>query len=419
LDTISEIRQTRPALAAAGKPTLLIIDDEEGPRQSLRIVFKNDYSVLLASNGLDALQLAREHSIDVAVCDIMMFGMSGVEVLKELKEIDPTIEVVMLTAFETIETARQALRYGASDYLNKPFDIPTMRAAVKRASEKHRAAVEFKNSNEQLSELQHVIHDQRVREEMAVNQGEIYASVLHDINSPLTVISGFVELINRSMENAASVEGEQLAKIKGDLNNLNGQVGRCFEISRRYLSFLQNSPAEKTRVGTNQVIADLKDLLLRHPSAQEHQLIVSGLDTDIVADIDGTDLLQVLLNLTINALQSTEKTHCVQVRCRLFPEPLDLDAFAENEQQRFINRSGFANVTPILTIAVEDDGPGIPQSDLRRMFEERFTTKPPDRGTGLGLSIVKRLVREAKGGIQIRTEMGRGSTFTVCLQTLS
>ena len=114
-------------------PTLLIVDDEEGPRQSLKIVFKHDYQVRVASNGADALEIARNEPIDVAVLDIMMYGMSGVEVLKELKEIDPSIEVVMLTAYETLETARQALRLGAREYLNKPFDISIIRNAVAKA----------------------------------------------------------------------------------------------------------------------------------------------------------------------------------------------------------------------------------------------------------------------------------------------
>lgn len=415
MDTISELEPTK---LASAKPTLLIVDDEEGPRQSLRIVFKNDYQVLLASNGLEALELARNQEIDVVVCDIMMFGMSGVEVLRGLKEIDPSIEVVMLTAFETIETARQALRHGASDYLNKPFDIPTMRSAVKRAADKHRSAVEYRKTNEHLHELQKMIHDHRVREEMARAQGEIYASVLHDINSPLTVISGFVELINRSMENTASVEGEALAKIKGDLNTLNGQVDRCFEISRRYLSFLNNNESEKVRVGANQAISDLRDLLIRHPIARGHQLTVTGLDDDAIADINGTDFLQILLNLTINALQAVETPHRVNVTCRLLPEPLDVDAYPDGPNQRFINREGFSNRTPILAVSVTDDGPGIAPNLLERMFEERFTTKSPDRGTGLGLSIVKRLIREANGAIHIHTQLGAGSTFTVCLQTL-
>lgn len=404
---------------APARPVLLVVDDEEGPRQSLRIVFKNDYQVLLASNGPEALELVREHAVDVVVCDIMMFGMSGVDVLKEIKEIDPSVEVIMLTAFETIETARQALRHGASDYLNKPFDIPTMRSAVKRATEKHRTTLEFRKTNEHLHELQQMLHDHRVREEMARAQGEIYASVLHDINSPLTVISGFVELINRSMENAARVEGEQLAKIKGDLHTLNGQVGRCFEISKRYLSFLHKNEVEKVRVGANQAINDLRDLLVRHPIARGHELSVTNLETDVIADINGTDFLQILLNLTINALQASDEPHRVEVSCRLLPDPLDLTACNDSPSQRFINREGFSNLTPILAVSIRDEGIGISPQILGRMFEERFTTKPPDRGTGLGLSIVKRLLREASGGILIQTTPGSGSVFTVCLQTLA
>ena len=83
-----------------------------------------------------------------------------------------------------------------------------------------------------------------------------------------------------------------------------------------------------------------------------------------------------------------------------------------------INREGFANLTPILEISVTDNGAGIPPGILRKMFEERFSTKPADRGTGLGLSIVKRLIREAQGMVGIKTCVGAGSTFTVCLQTL-
>ncbi|MEI9895663.1 MAG: response regulator [Chthoniobacter sp.] len=405
--------------ATSGKPTLLIVDDEEGPRQSLRIVFKNDYNVLVASDGLEAIMLARSNPISVVVCDIMMLGMSGVEVLKELKQIDPVVEVIMLTAFETIETARQALRHGASDYLNKPFDIPTMRAAVAHAAQKHRTAVEFRQGNQQLQELQRVIQDQRVREELVRTQGEIYASVLHDINSPLTVISGFVELINRSMQNTARVEGQQLESLRDDLNKLNGQVGRCFEISRRYLSFLHNQTVEKSQVGVNQIMSDLKELLSRHPTSKGHQLTVNHLDRDVIAEINGTDFLQILLNLTINALQSTSRPHRVTVTCQLHPNPIDVRKFPDSPTQRMVNREGFANRTPILTVTVEDDGPGIPSDVLVRMFEQRFTTKPPEHGTGLGLSIVKRLVREAKGAILIQSAPGAGAKFAVCLQTLS
>src|SRR5262245_22805726 len=113
--------------------TLLIVDDEDGPRQSLRVIFKDDYDLLMAADGATAIELAQQNKVDVAVCDIRMAGMSGIEVLERLKFVDPAIEVVMMTAFETTDTMRQALRLRASDYVNKPFDIATMRAAVAAA----------------------------------------------------------------------------------------------------------------------------------------------------------------------------------------------------------------------------------------------------------------------------------------------
>src|SRR6266511_1417069 len=84
-----------PPLNSPEKRTLLIVDDEEGPRQSLRIVFKDDYNILLADNGNRAIELVKQNSVDAAVLDIRMSGMSGVELLGRLKEIDPSIEIVI------------------------------------------------------------------------------------------------------------------------------------------------------------------------------------------------------------------------------------------------------------------------------------------------------------------------------------
>jgi len=402
----------------AAKPVLLVIDDEEGPRQSVRIIFKDEYQVLLANSGEQALDIARKYPVSVVVSDILMTGMTGIDVLKHLKEIDPAIEIIMLTAYETIETARMALRHGACDYLNKPFDVQTMRAAVARARQKHDAARDFHKSNETLRALQHEIQDQRVKEEMMRTKGEIYASVLHDINSPLTVISGFVDIINRSLCDESTVDGEKLETIKGDLNKLTGQVGRCFEISRRYLSFLRDRDSTDLvaeRVGLNQMLSDLKELLNRHPVARGNDLQVHLLPEERVAAINGTDLLQILLNLTINALTCTDEPHRVVVSAQFVTHPFDLDKFADGPGQRFVNRESFLNKPPLIAISVEDNGPGIPGDIFAKMFETKFTTKAPGKGTGLGLGIVKRLVNASQGGIHLQTTLGKGSTFTVLL----
>src|SRR5690554_204535 len=92
---------------------LLIVDDEDGPRQSIRMVFREEFNIHLAHSGEQALEIAAEIPIDIAVCDIRMSGISGIQVLRGLKKVDPSTEVIMLTAYETLETARQALRLGA------------------------------------------------------------------------------------------------------------------------------------------------------------------------------------------------------------------------------------------------------------------------------------------------------------------
>ncbi|RYD64842.1 MAG: hybrid sensor histidine kinase/response regulator, partial [Verrucomicrobiaceae bacterium] len=372
-------------------PRLLVVDDEEGPRQSLRIVFKHDYNVFLASNGLEALAIARTHRIHAAVCDILMSGMSGVDLLRELKDLDPKIEVVMLTAYETLETARQALRHGASDYLNKPFDIATMRAAVAKAVQKHFTSAEFEQTHSQIEGLSQQIAEYRVQEEIERTKGEIYASVLHDINSPLTVISGFIDLINHTIKGTATLEGEDLQTIKGDLQHLTGEVARCFDISRRYLRFLNRDVSEDMASDVKQILHDLRDLLGKHPATHGHSLSIQQLEGSLTARINGTDFLQILLNLVFNALQSTGEPHDVTVTCEQHHTGIDPEIVrSAAATERFVIPGEFNPTRPLIALSVRDTGPGIPTDLLARMFEERFTTKAPGRGTGLGLSIVKR-----------------------------
>src|ERR1700691_2337929 len=104
-DPLTEEKSTAGDLVATTatpkrRGTLLIVDDEEGPRQSLRVIFKDDYDLLMAEDGPTAIELAQKNQIDVAVLDIRMAGMSGIEVLERLKYVNPDIEGIMMTAFE-------------------------------------------------------------------------------------------------------------------------------------------------------------------------------------------------------------------------------------------------------------------------------------------------------------------------------
>ena len=206
-----------PAAGRQRKGTLLIVDDEDGARQSLRVIFKDEYELLLAGDGATAVQLAQNNKIDVAVLDIRMAGMSGIEVLERLKYVNPGIEAVMMTAYETTDTMRQALRLRACDYINKPFDVSTMRAAVATAMQRRTLEGEIHTNAEKLQKLLEELQSQKIEEQMATTRGEIYASIIHDINGPLTVISGFVQLMNQRIGNATRLEVEDLEFIKDRL----------------------------------------------------------------------------------------------------------------------------------------------------------------------------------------------------------
>jgi two-component system, sensor histidine kinase and response regulator len=404
-----------PAVAGNGRRTLLVVDDEAGPRQSLHMVFKDEYNVLLADGGPQAMDLAQSHRIDAAVLDIRMPGMNGVEVLAKLREIDSGIQVVMLTAYETIETARQALRLGACDYLTKPFDLATMRASVATAMTRRGLVDSMQSSAQQLQELQEALRSQQLQAEIARTKNEIYASVVHDINGPLTIIAGFVEIINQHMSGTSHIEGENLELIKDRLNRISRQVNNASEISQRYLGFLRKQPLEKTPVATRTILTDLGELLKFHPNSQRNKLSILPLVQDVVAEINGTELIQLLLNLAINALQSTSEPHDVEIHGHCLAQPLQLDRITDNQESRFINRDGFRNREPLVAITVRDNGPGIPQDILPRIFEPGFTTKPERKGTGLGLAIVQRFVVENGAGLHVQTHLGSGTTFTVYL----
>jgi signal transduction histidine kinase len=397
------------------KGTLLIVDDEDGPRQSLRVIFKDEYQILLANDGPSAIALAQEHKIDVAVLDIRMAGMSGIEVLERLKYVDPSIEVVMMTAFETTDTMRQALRLRACDYINKPFDLATMRSAVATAMQRRTLEGEIHNNAEQLQALLGELQNQKIEEQMAHTRGEIYASIIHDINGPLTVISGFVQLLNQRIGDSSGLDVEDLEFIKDRLKTITRQVTNCIEISRRYLSFLRRHSDEVPRVGVNQLLADLHHLVGVHPSRQNHQFTTCRLAEDIAVRMNGTDLIQVLLNLTVNAFQCAAQPHSVTIECCVLQQPLDLTGFKDGPEQRLLNVENFDNLAPLVQLAVRDDGPGILPEVLPKIFQPYFSTKGARNGTGLGLNIVQRLVKEARGALHVHTESGRGTSFTVYL----
>lgn len=118
------------------KYTVLIVDDELNVTRLLEKVFlKAGYITYTACSGSKAIEIVECHVIDYVITDLKMPGMSGIELLKKIKEIDSSIKIIMITAFATVETAVKALKLGACDYITKPFDIDEVLLAVKKIAE--------------------------------------------------------------------------------------------------------------------------------------------------------------------------------------------------------------------------------------------------------------------------------------------
>ena len=113
--------------------TILIVDDDKSIRYSLKRMMEGDYSIITAQNGEEALNRIRENPPDIVIMDIKMPGRNGIDVLKEIKSIDPKSLVIIMTAYGTTETAIEAMKYGAFDYILKPFPIPGMKGLVEKA----------------------------------------------------------------------------------------------------------------------------------------------------------------------------------------------------------------------------------------------------------------------------------------------
>lgn len=116
---------------------ILLVDDEEIIRETLRRdLEEGGYEVITAENGEKAVKLVRKHHVDLVVTDLMMEGMDGIEVLKKAKEQDPEVCVVILTGFGDLASAIGAVRYGADDYLLKPYDFNDLQLRISRCLEK-------------------------------------------------------------------------------------------------------------------------------------------------------------------------------------------------------------------------------------------------------------------------------------------
>jgi putative two-component system response regulator len=137
----------------SGKKTILIVDDEIGPRESLRMILKPFYEVYAASDGKQAIRVVSEKDIDVVTLDLNMPGLSGIEVLREIRKLRPEMEVIVVTGYGSLENASEAIRLGAGNLISKPFNVSEIISVLAKAIERRSDNLKIKRLAEIIPTL--------------------------------------------------------------------------------------------------------------------------------------------------------------------------------------------------------------------------------------------------------------------------
>jgi two-component system NtrC family sensor kinase len=232
-----------------------------------------------------------------------------------------------------------------------------------------------------------------VRGEKLASVGLLASGVAHELNNPLTGILTFSHLLRQKMPDQ-SPDAE-------DMDLVIRETKRCAAIIKRLLDFAREKQPEKKFTDLNQIIEDTVRFVERPAHLRDIE-ITSDLDRTLPPIwIDGDLIKQVIMNMLVNAQHAVEEKGSIAIRTRRSPHPRAPAQAAEP--------------IPMVEISIVDTGCGIPEENLRRIFDPFFTSKDVGKGTGLGLSVSHGIVEAHGGLIEVESKVGEGSTFRVFL----
>ncbi len=362
-------------MSADQRSRILIIDDEEIVLDScLAILEGAGYEIVTSSDGTEGLDQAKERTPDLVLVDLMMPGISGFEVIEAMRGVDPTIVTIVITGYSTVESAVEAMKKGAFDFLPKPFTPDELRLIVQRGLERRRLVLEAT----------------RLRREKELLQENFAAIVSHELRSPLSAVQQNLFVLEGELEGkldeAAAKRLERmktriedlLKMIAGWLRSVSVDVGSI----REHFAPVDVALCVSKAVESVQVHATRKDITLGTQ-------VAGGLPA--VFGDEGS-LTEALVNLIGNAVKYTHAGGQVTVT-----------AAAAGGQ---------------VVLAVADTGIGIAPEDLTMVFDAFYRAKSgaaAASGAGLGLALTRRIVEAHGGTLSVESEVGKGTTFAIRL----
>ncbi len=376
----------------ADLPHVLVIDDEMGPRESLRMLLKPNYQVHTADSVERGLELLSEKKPDAIVMDIRMPGMTGIEGLRRIRQIDPHLSVIMLTGFGALETAKEALRLGANDYISKPFDAREMREVISRNVERTRLHRTSENAASEIKELNNRLLQELAQKERLASLGQASAEFVHDIGNPLTIVWGYVQLLAKKLEDSENKDTSNGSN--KELEIIEQNVRLCRDLLTMWQSYGSSDAAPHRPVSISEIVAEVVKSVGAMAKESSVKLSCDLTDDPCSLNGDAVQITRAIQNVIINAIQaSTEAKGTIEVSC--------------------IRKDFYVDVR------VADTGHGIQPEQISKIFDPYFTTKQGKSGTGLGLYITKKVIEDHSGSIKVDSTARVGTTITIRLPLLS
>jgi signal transduction histidine kinase len=377
---------------------VLLVDDEELNLQVLADLLADRWHVHVATSGAEALELAARVPLDVVVTDQRMPGMTGVQLLEELRRRRPDLAGIVLTAYSDLQTLESAInRASAFRFMRKPWDADDILLAVEQASAHvaQRRTIErlvtllaarsdeLRGSLDRLERQQHLmLHLERLG-----TIGQLSAGVTHDLRNVMVALrSAEWELASTSV---APGMREIISLGLAGIDDLLRTLKTLHEYARTGALELQLAPTDPAAV-VHDAIA-----IARMDVAFKLRRVVTEVPPGLPpVAADRQKLTQVLVNLVRNALHVTASGGAVRVLAAA--------------------RDGGAS----LELAVEDEGPGVP-ADLRERLFQPFVSTKGEAGLGLGLYMARLIVDSHGGRISVADRPGGGGRFAVILPAAS
>lgn len=405
------------------KPIIITVDDDDLNNDFVKEVLSGKYQVFCASSGYECLEITKTTQADIILLDIMMPGLSGLEVCQQLKSQDHTkdIPVLFLTAKNSGNELAKGIEVGAVDYLKKPFNVTELKARVAsalrtRESQKElqqyksqletlvkertkeleqtnfRLAEEIKNHQKAETERKKLESQLRQSQKMEA-LGTLAGGIAHDFNNIIFAINSYIELTLDKLKKK-SKEHDNLKKALQASN-------RAQELVKQIIAFSRDSGQTLDPINIYSIINEsLQMIQATLPSSVIISTNIEKIQQNILAN--PVQIQQIFLNLCTNANYAFP-TKIGTIKIGLHEVTVSPQLAKELSIQ-----SGSA-----IKLSVKDTGCGIPPNIKERIFDPFFTTKPVGSGSGMGLSVVHGIVTGSNGAIQCHSVVGEGTTFEI------